>query len=63
MRGEIAAVPFQRSGTGVTLDLTLEPLESVLLVFQPHPRFASAAGAQVQSGPGDPRVGPRWFHP
>ena len=38
MRNEIAAVPFERDGEDVELSLTLEPLESVLLVFQPEVR-------------------------
>jgi hypothetical protein len=38
MRGEITAVPFQQSGKGMAFDLTLQPLETVLLVFQPHAR-------------------------
>ena len=38
MRNEITAIPFQRQGASVELALTLEPLESVLLVFQPERR-------------------------
>ncbi len=39
MRNEITAVPFERRGETVELELTLEPNESVLLVFreQAHP--------------------------
>jgi hypothetical protein len=38
MRNEIAAVPFSRTGKQVELSLTMEPNESVLLVFQPKQR-------------------------
>jgi hypothetical protein len=38
MRNEITAVPFQRQGKAVELELTLEPNESVLLVFQEQAR-------------------------
>ena len=39
MRNEITAVPCQRTGErSVELDLTLEPSESVVLVFQPQKR-------------------------
>lgn len=38
MRNEITAVPFSRKDRQVELSLTLEPNESVLLVFQPKPR-------------------------
>jgi hypothetical protein len=38
MRNEIAAVPFERQGEAVELELTLEPNESVLLVFQEQAR-------------------------
>ena len=38
LRNEITAVPFRRSGDSVEVDLTLEPLESVLLVFAPEAR-------------------------
>jgi hypothetical protein len=38
MRNEITAVPFKRDGTQVELSLTMEPNESVLLVFQPSKR-------------------------
>jgi hypothetical protein len=38
MRNEIAAVPFERKGEAVELELTLEPGESVLLVFNEEAR-------------------------
>jgi hypothetical protein len=38
MRNEITAVPFSRTGGQVELSLTMEPNESVLLVFQPKRR-------------------------
>ena len=38
MRNEITAVPFSRKGKQVELSLTMEPNESVLLVFQPKKR-------------------------
>ena len=38
MRNEITSVPHKRNGAAVEVDLTLAPLESVLLVFQPKPR-------------------------
>jgi len=38
MRNEIAAVPFERKGEAVELEITLEPNESVLLVFQEQAR-------------------------
>ena len=38
MRNEITALPYSRTGKQVELSLTLEPNESVLLVFQPKPR-------------------------
>lgn len=38
MRNEITAVPFSRKGGQVELSLTLEPNESVMLVFQPEQR-------------------------
>jgi hypothetical protein len=38
MRNEISAVPYTRNGRQIELRLTLEPNESVLLVFQPHAR-------------------------
>lgn len=34
MRNEIRAVPYRRNGNSVLIDLTLEPSESVLLVFR-----------------------------
>jgi hypothetical protein len=38
VRNEITSVPFRRDGKTVELGLTLEPLESVVLVFGPEPR-------------------------
>ena len=38
MRNEITAVPYKRDGRQVELSLTMEPNESVLLVFQPSRR-------------------------
>jgi hypothetical protein len=38
MRNTIESVPFERKGDSVELSLSLEPLESVLLVFQPEAR-------------------------
>jgi hypothetical protein len=38
MRGEINSIPYSRSGDQVEFTLTLEPNESVLLVFQPKAR-------------------------
>ena len=38
LRNEITAVPFSRTGRQVELSLTMEPNESVLLVFQPKQR-------------------------
>ena len=38
MRNEITSVPFTRKGGQVELSLTMEPNESVLLVFQPNKR-------------------------
>lgn len=38
MRNEITRVPFERRGEAVELELTLEPSESVLLVFQEQAR-------------------------
>jgi len=39
MRNEIASIPYQRiDGSTVELDITLEPLESLLLVFQQEHR-------------------------
>jgi hypothetical protein len=38
MRNELTAVPFTREGGQVEVGLTLEPNESVLLVFQPETR-------------------------
>jgi hypothetical protein len=41
MRNETAPLPHRRSGEQVDLALTMEPLESVLLVFEDKPRPAS----------------------
>ncbi|MBI4879455.1 MAG: hypothetical protein HY812_07310 [Planctomycetes bacterium] len=49
MRGEIRAVPYERSGEDVELNLTLEPSESVLLVFSPEER---ALPPRAQAEPG-----------
>jgi hypothetical protein len=54
MRNEISAVPFSRKGNQVELSLTLEPNESVLLVFQPQrrslpPRHESGSGASQKT--------------
>ena len=38
MRNEITSVPVRRDGKGVSFPLTLEPMESVLLVCQPEKR-------------------------
>jgi hypothetical protein len=38
MRNQITAVSYTRDGDSVLVDLTLEPLEAVLLVFQPEQR-------------------------
>ncbi len=52
MRNEINSVPFERKGDDVTLKLTLEPLESVLLVFQPtKARPAQAPRTQFSPRP------------
>ena len=42
MRNELTALPHERTAAGVELDITLEPLESVLLVFQPGKRAIPA---------------------
>ncbi len=42
MRNEITAVPHRRTGKSVEVDLTLEPLESVLLVFRQNKRSLPA---------------------
>jgi len=47
MRNEITAVPFSREGNQVELSLTMEPNESVLLVFQPKQR-----ALPLRNGPG-----------
>ena len=42
MRNEVAAIPFQRMGQNtVEFSLSLEPLESVLIVFQPKGQLRS----------------------
>lgn len=51
MRNEIAAVPHQRSGRHTELALTLEPNESVLLVFQ-ESRRPLPQRKTVESNPG-----------
>lgn len=38
MRNEIQSVPFTRDGSYVEIPLTLEPMESVLVVFNPNQR-------------------------
>ncbi len=45
MRNEISAIVHRRTGKTVELDLTLEPNESVLLVFQPQKRDLPVRGA------------------
>jgi hypothetical protein len=35
VRNEIASIPFERKGDAVEFSLTMEPLESTLIVFQP----------------------------
>ncbi len=45
MRNEITTVPFERHGEAVELELTLEPNESVLLVFQEQARPLPVRGA------------------
>jgi hypothetical protein len=42
MRNELTALPHERTGASVEFDMTLEPLESVLLVFQPEKRAIPA---------------------
>ncbi len=39
MRNELTALPHERAGASVEFDITLEPMESVLLVFQPEKRL------------------------
>lgn len=57
MRNEISAVPFERVGDKtVQLDLTLAPMESLLLVFRPDrrplpPRWGGDAGPESTSIP------------
>ena len=50
MRNEITAVPHKRTGPTVEVDLTLAPLESVLLVFQRKPRVLPARNAGKPAG-------------
>ena len=38
MRNELTALPHRRTGPSVEFDITLEPMESVLVVFQPESR-------------------------
>jgi hypothetical protein len=38
MRNELTALPYQRTGASVEFDITLEPAESVLIVFEPEQR-------------------------
>ena len=64
MRNEITAVPFARKGKQVELSLTLEPNESVLLVFQPKqralpPRREPGSAAAPQDHRRDARPRPR----
>lgn len=53
LRNEITSVPFKRNGQAVEIDLTLQPLESLLLVLQPTQRplparnEGSLAGARI----------------
>ena len=56
MRNELSSVPFKRDGKQVELSLTMEPNESVLLVFQPTqrplpPRLELAGGKAGASLP------------
>ncbi|MFQ5808179.1 MAG: glycosyl hydrolase, partial [Armatimonadota bacterium] len=53
MRGEISAVPHVRNGRHVEFELTLEPSESVLLVFAPRKR---ALPLRLEAGAGEPRT-------
>ena len=52
MRNEITSVAFNRSGESVDFSLVLEPMESVLLVFNPRKRDLPARieGGDVPSG-------------
>ncbi len=52
MRNELSSVPFQRDGKQVEFDLTLEPSESVLLVFQSKDRKLPA---RIEEGAKPPR--------
>ncbi|HNQ87418.1 MAG TPA: glycosyl hydrolase [Verrucomicrobiota bacterium] len=56
MRNEITALPCERSGRHAVVSLTLEPNESVLLVFQPQkrpipPRDRLGAGSKTREIP------------
>jgi len=44
MRNELTSVNFQRTGNTAEFSLTLEPMESVLLVFQSSPRVLPPRG-------------------
>jgi hypothetical protein len=50
MRNEITAVQYQRSGKQAEVTLTLEPNESVLLVFQPKKRQLPLRDATQSAG-------------
>jgi hypothetical protein len=63
MRNEITNVPYQRHGKELELALTLEPLESVLLVFQPDRRdlprrLETASDKPIATYPIDGKVVP-----
>jgi hypothetical protein len=49
MRNEVRAVPYQRDGDVAELSLTLEPSESVLLVFQAAKRALPQRGGDTAS--------------
>ncbi len=51
MRNEITTLPFARQDRQVALSLTLEPNESVLLVFQPKPRALPPRQEPVGAAP------------
>jgi hypothetical protein len=69
MRNEIHSVPFTRDGTQVDIPLTLEPMESVLVIFNKSrrplpPRLTTAALAAatiipVTGGPVPPAAPPK----
>jgi hypothetical protein len=42
MRNELTFIPYQRDGESAVVDLTLEPSESIMLVFQPAKRLLPA---------------------